>query len=159
MMAGLRQARHRFRWNRFTSPEALEQVRLNACRRFLADLPAGRQTGRYIDAALPDLPFPAGRFDLALCSHFLFLYGDHLDAAFHIAAIGEMLRVASEVRIFPLLGLDGAPSPHLDPVRATLEAAGHEMEILPVDYEFQIGGQSMLKVSYQHNETNHKDSF
>ena len=46
-------------------------------------------------------PLADDSFDLALCSHLLFLYTDHLDAAFHIAAVQELLRVAGEVRIFP----------------------------------------------------------
>ena len=44
---------------------------------------------------------------MALCSHLLFLYSDHLDAAFHRAAIRDLCRVAGEVRIFPLLALGG----------------------------------------------------
>ena len=84
-----------------------------------------------------------------LCSHFLFLYGADLDQAFHLAAIQAMLQVGGEVRIFPLLDLDGRPSYHVDPIRADLRAAGYEAERVPVGYEFQKGGNEMLWVRRQ----------
>jgi len=52
-------------------------------------------------------------FDLALCSHFLFLYSDQLSKQFYVQAIREMCRGASEVRIFPSIALDNRTSPHV----------------------------------------------
>ena len=40
---------------------------------FLADYDEGKTAGRYVDAELPALPFPNQSFDVAVCSHFLFL--------------------------------------------------------------------------------------
>jgi len=59
-----------------------------------------------------------------------------------------MLRVAEEVRIriFPLLDLAGQPSPHVDPV-ITLLQQHYRIEIIPVAYEFQRGGNQMLRIS------------
>ena len=85
-----------------------------AMRDFLDDYVAGKAQGRYVDAELPDLPFSDSSFDLALCSHFLFLYTTQLGEAFHHSAIREMCRVAAEVRIFPLLALGATPSPIVD---------------------------------------------
>jgi ubiquinone/menaquinone biosynthesis C-methylase UbiE len=85
---------------------------------FLDDYPAGRAHGRYIDAELPDLPFSDLSFDIALCSHFLFLYTTQLGDSFHRRAIREMCRVAREVRIFPLLALGAVPSPLVEPMAA-----------------------------------------
>ena len=63
-------------------------------------------------ASLPRLPFPGGRFDLVLSSHFLFTYADRLDLEFHRAALRELHRVARrEVRVFPLLEQGGGPFP------------------------------------------------
>ena len=67
--------------------------------------------------ACPSLPFADGSFDLALCSHLLFLYSAQFDEAFHRASIREMCRVAAEVRIFPLLALDGSRSPFVEACR------------------------------------------
>jgi len=44
-----------------------------AMQEFLADYRAGGREGRYMAATLPHLPFADGAFDLALCSHLLFL--------------------------------------------------------------------------------------
>ena len=135
-----------FVWTRFASVEALVEARMTAMREFLEDYPLGRAAGRYVDASLPQLPFPDGRFDLALCSHFLFLYSEHHDAAFHVAALRELLRTAREVRVFPLLELSGAGSRHLTNVCDTLAGIGCHAEILRVNYEFQRGGNEMLRI-------------
>jgi len=100
---------------------------------------------------LPNLPFEDKKFDLALSSHFLFLYSEHLDFEFHLNSILEMLRVSQEARIFPIVGLDNNYSPHLKNVIVSLEQRGYKSEILKTDYEFQKGANEMLKVSYGTN--------
>jgi hypothetical protein len=139
-----------FVWSRFRDPDHLGECRLAAMRRFLADFEAGKLEGRYVAASLPVLPFVDGQFSLALVSHLLFLYSGQLDLDFHIAAFEELLRVAGEARVFPLLGLDRRWSPHLGPVRDRLERVGFEVQIVAVDYEFQRAeehaGSRMLRV-------------
>ncbi len=141
-----RRNRQDFVWDRIDSPEALGQLRMEAQQLFLEDFPCGRADGRYIDASLPDLPFSDGVFDLALCSHFLFLYSQQFDLEFHVLAMQEMLRVAREVRVFPLLQLGGAPSPHVQGVVAACRAAGMRAELVSVNYEFMRNGNQMLRV-------------
>jgi hypothetical protein len=135
-----------FVWQRFKSVTELVAARMNAMQLFLADFDAGLQQGRYVPAELPNLPFFEGTFDLALCSHFLFLYSEHHDAQFHIQALRELCRVAQEVRIFPLLELSGAPSRHLVQVINALQAGGCSAKIESVNYEFQKGGNQMLRL-------------
>jgi hypothetical protein len=53
-----------FVWNSIRSVEELGQVRMAAMNDFLADYPAGKAEGRYIDAELPRLPFSDSSFDL-----------------------------------------------------------------------------------------------
>ncbi|MEO5821233.1 MAG: class I SAM-dependent methyltransferase [Vicinamibacteraceae bacterium] len=124
----------------------LGTVRMRAMRTFLDDYDAGRAAGRYVDASLPTLPFADASFDLALCSHLLFLYSAQLDEAFHVAAVREMCRLAPDVRIFPLLALDGARSPFVDACLAEARGAGMDATIERVDYEFQRGGNEMLRL-------------
>ncbi len=133
-------------WQDIQSPEHLGKVRMAAMRQFLEDLPVGVEEGRYVTGELPVLPFNTGMFDLALCSHFLFTYSDHLSEEFHLDAILEMCRVAREVRIFPLLKISGEVSPWLQPVIGELVARGYGVERMPVSYEFQKGGNQMLRV-------------
>ncbi|MBN1142730.1 MAG: SAM-dependent methyltransferase [Deltaproteobacteria bacterium] len=133
-------------WDTIPSVAPLGRIRMAAMNAFLDDFEAGSLEGRYVAGGLPDLPFGDAAFDLALCSHFLFLYSDRLSAAFHLQAIVEMLRVAPEARIFPLLTLAGRPSPHLGTVTEQLAAQGFRTCRRTVPYEFQRGGHDMLVV-------------
>lgn len=133
-------------WEYFRDAGELGQHRLATMRRFLADFAAGKATGRYRTGQLPALQFADRQFDLALCSHLLFLYSEQLSLAFHQAAIRELCRVAHEVRIFPLLALDCNRSPHIEPVRSDCAAAGLTVEIVAVPYEFQRGGNQMMRI-------------
>ena len=56
-----------------------------------------------------------------------------------------MCRVATESRIFPLLTLDGQRSPYVDAIVSEFAAAGCEVSIERVDYEFQRGGNEMVR--------------
>jgi ubiquinone/menaquinone biosynthesis C-methylase UbiE len=118
-----------------------------AMQRFLSDFPEGLEEGRYLAQSLPHLHFRDDAFDLALCSAFLFTYTEQLTLDFHVAAIEEMCRVASEARIFPLLKSYGGASPHLEPVMDSLSDRGYTATIREVPYEFQRGGNKMLAVT------------
>jgi SAM-dependent methyltransferase len=134
-------------WDTFGSPEGLGQARMAAMRTFLTDYERGKREGRYVNASLPSLPFADKTFDLALCSHLLFLYSNHLALEFHREAITEMCRVAKEVRIFPLRDLGCNESIHLQPITAGLREAGREARFVKVDYEFQKGANTFLSIS------------
>lgn len=134
-------------WTYHSSADDLKERRSRVTERFAADFELGKQQGRYTLGQLPHLTAKDGTYELGLCSHFLFLYSDQFDSAFHIAAIDEMLRVCDEVRIFPLLTLMLARSPHLDLVIQHFEKAGYQCAIDTVEYELQRGGNKMLKLN------------
>ena len=144
--AGLRTNPARYVWDHFPDIEALIAHRLDAMERFLEDYPGPGMSPRYRAAGIPRLPYEDGAFDLALVSHLLFTYSDHLGVEGHVEGITELLRVSREVRIFPLLTLAGDPSPHLEVVTAHARAAGWNTDIMPVDYIFQVGGDRMLRL-------------
>lgn len=133
-------------WDRFADPDALGRHRWDAMQRFLADFATGLAAGRYRAQSLPILDFADGAFDLALCSHFLFLYTEQLSYRFHRDSILELCRVAHEVRIFPLLDMECRPSRYIEPLQAELTEAGYQVEIHTVPYEFQRGGNQMMRV-------------
>lgn len=141
-----RQNKEKFVWDFITSPDELGRVRLEAMLDFLADYGRGVNNGRYVAARLPDLPFPPLSFEMALCSHFLFFYSDSLSLAFHQQALDELCRVAHEVRIFPILTYNAEPCPFLTSVVDRLKKAGRIVTIEKVPYEFQRGGNMMMKV-------------
>lgn len=137
---------HEFVWHTISSVDALSEIRRNAMDAFLADYPQGLANGRYRCESLPTLNFKEHTFELALCSHLLFLYSEQLSLDFHVAAIAELCRVAIEVRIFPLLELGAKPSRHLAAILTHLANVGYQAEIVTVAYQFQQGGNQMLVI-------------
>jgi hypothetical protein len=135
-----------FVWSSIKSIDELFRIRMSAMRLFLEDYTNGKKEGRYIAADLPVLPFGDHSFDTALCSHFLFLYSDHLSLEFHQKSIAELCRVAGEIRIFPLIDLDLRSSPYVEPVIAILKNSGFTASVERVPYEFQRGGNEMLRI-------------
>ena len=147
VMEQTRRNTHEFIWTNVKSVDDLGWMRMEAMTEFLSDYAQGSSQGRYIEGELPSLPFADGEFDLAICSHLLFLYSAQLSADFHLAAIRELCRVAGEVRIFPLLELGAKTSRHLQVVSSTLQAESYSVTNVPVAYEFQRGGNQMLKIT------------
>ena len=131
-------------WNNISSLGELGKIRMEAMGMFLSDYETGKKVGRYINASLPVLPFEDKKFELALCSHFLFLYSEHVSQEQHVASMKELCRVADEVRVYPLLTLDNRKSKHLEPVISALADDGIEASLVPVEYEFQKGATEML---------------
>lgn len=148
IIAKMEQEAENYIWEALGSVEQLGKVRMRAMSRFLSDFMQGCEQRRYVPASLPHLPFSNSQFDLALCSHYLFLYSDHVDGAAHLASTRELLRVASEVRIFPIVSLDGNPSKHLDLVMTFLSDTGIDVSLQPVRYRFQKGATEMLVVKF-----------
>jgi hypothetical protein len=139
-----------------TYPQIIEQTRqhadefgrrrMAAMEAFLDDYDTGKAGGRYVNASLPALPFADDVFDLALCSHLLFLYTAQLGEDFHRLAVRDLCRVAREVRIFPLLALGGERSPYVEIVAGEARAAGYEVIVEAVPYEFRRGGNQMMTI-------------
>ena len=144
-VAQLREKRDLFVWDVYGDVETRGRYLRAATERFLADYAAN--PGRYVAAAVPSLPFVAGAFDLALVANLLFLYDDRLDLAFHLAAVRELVRVAGEVRVFPLSSLDATRSVLVDPFVDRLRADGLSARFESVPYEFQPGATEMLVVT------------
>ncbi len=145
MMTGLEQARHRFVWIYYETPEAVLELRRAAVTRVLGDMRKTRRATRYVAAKLPGLPFADDSFDIALCSHLLFLYSQDLSEQFHLDSFRELLRVAKEVQVFPLLDMQGNPSAHVNAVVEALQAA-FCVESIAIDFQFQRGADRVLRV-------------
>jgi hypothetical protein len=148
----LEQTRHnveKFVWHEIKNIEALGQIRLAAMNNFLADYEEGKRHGRYIFGELPMLPAINTTFDLALSSHFLFLYSDNLTYEFHEASIAAMLDIANEVRIFPLLDNNANRSKYVDKIIAKYKKRAFLVEEVLVNYEFQKNGNKMLRICHQ----------
>lgn len=146
IVSQVKQNSARYVWKTFEDADALGAARLAAMEAFLRDYGVGRAAGRYQFQALPKLALEDDAFSLCVCSHLLFMYSEHLSLGFHVASLRELLRVSSEVRVFPLLDLKCEISPHLDAVIEAMSADGAEVQAQTVDYEFQKGGNQMLVI-------------
>ncbi|MCU0533885.1 MAG: SAM-dependent methyltransferase [Hydrococcus sp. Prado102] len=133
-------------WSYHKSPDDLRNNRIKAIEAFISDYDRGKQEDRYQIGELPKLKFQDNRYELVLCSHFLFLYSEHYDYQFHYDSILEMLRVGKEVRIFPLLTLMLERSPYCDRIVRELSDRGYTVKIIKVEYELQKGGNEMLAI-------------
>jgi hypothetical protein len=147
IISQVKQNSHNYVWKNFQDADELGKARLSAMEEFLLDYGIRKSSERYSAQSLPSLGFSDNQFELCVCSHLLFLYSEQLSLDFHIASIHELLRIASEIRIFPLLKLDGETSPYLELVMEDLSNKGYSTEIQAVAYEFQKGGNQMLKIS------------
>jgi hypothetical protein len=142
----------KFRWDEIGSVEALGKIRMNAMNQFLETYEHGKENGKYVFGTLPQIPFPDDSFDISLSSHFLFLYSENLNYEFHYDSICEMLRISSEVRIFPLLDVNARKSAYVDRIIRDLHQ--YNVELRKVKYEFQINGNELMIISKRQNNDN-----
>jgi len=146
VIAQLQLNRERYIWDKIGSIEDLGNIRMSAMTTFVEDYDLGKKQGRYIEGSLPQLDFTDYQFDLALCSHYLFLYSEQISLQEHIDSLQELCRVAKEVRVYPLLTLDGEPSPHLPQVISALCNLNLSATSADVGYQFQKGATQMLVI-------------
>jgi hypothetical protein len=141
----LHEKRESFVWEFYGDVETRVRYLRAAAERFLADYATHPE--RYVAGELPAVPLATNSVDLALSANLLFLYDDRLDLSVHVAALGDLARVArEEVRVFPLASLDVTRSAYVDPVVERLRADGLAVDVREVPYEFQPGVTEMLVV-------------
>ena len=146
LISQVKQNSNNFVWDFFSDPAHCGRFRLETMRKFLEDFEVGKMQGRYLPESLPTLSFTDCQFDLALCSHLLFLYSVQLSFDFHRDSIQELCRVSQEVRISPLLTLNCERSPYVAPIQSHFSEAGFTVDICRVPYEFQKGGNEMMRI-------------
>jgi hypothetical protein len=141
----MKENKDNFIWTTIKNISELEKLRMGAMSDFLADYELGLKENRYLMHELPESTiFKEQNFDLGLSSHFLMLYSQ-LGLDFHIKSISEMLRVCKEIRIFPILNLNAEKSELLPKIEKAFKK-DFELSIEPVNYEFQKGGNKMLRI-------------
>lgn len=136
-----------FIWKSIKDIDVLGKLRREAMQLFIEDFDKGLREKRYIPGELPYLNFQDSQFNIALCSHFLFLYSDNLSLDFHIQSIEEMLRIANEVRVFPILDVNLTTSKHYIPTVQHFQNKHLKVSEVLVGYEFQKRGNKMLSIT------------
>lgn len=134
-----------FNWTKIKDIQELENIRMSAMKKFLNDFETGKSNGRYINHEMPNkTSFGNSSFDLGLSSHFLILYSQ-LGLDFHISSMTEMLRICTEIRIFPILNLNAEKPEILTDLIEHFEK-NYIVTTEKVDYEFQKNGNEMLLI-------------
>lgn len=137
-------------WEYYRDQDELISLRRQALLLFAADFEKGRHEGRYVEAALPSLPFNDREFDISLSGHFLFLYAEWLSIDTHLECLRELLRVSRrEVRVFPVMTIRGKPYDYLGYLISTLADEGVEAEIIQVRAELMKDGNRMLRLMHK----------
>jgi hypothetical protein len=144
-MEHMEKAKNNYIWKYFKDIDGLRKHRLSALKDCTNDMRESSEP--YVPVTLPSLPFNDEEFDIILSAHFLFMYADRLNLQFHITTLEELLRVSKEeIRIFPLVDLEGKRYEHLDKIINFLTNNGCTVEEVKVPYEFQENANSMLKI-------------
>ncbi|EKD77859.1 MAG: putative cytosolic protein [uncultured bacterium] len=95
-------------------------------------------------AQLPRLPYATNQFDLALCTDFIFHHG--LPSEDIASTVKELCRIASEVRLFPLLDNQGKMSNELGPLMLMLQKKNYGVEVREVPDQTGKGRNAMLRI-------------
>lgn len=130
------------------SPEVKDQVIAHwekTASDFIADYANGKATGRYLPINIAEIPFREHEFDLVLCSHLLF----HKALPAHISPIDllrKLCRIGQEVRLYPMIDRYGNIMDDLGPLMLTLQQEDYGVEVREVVYQYQKGGNAMLRI-------------
>lgn len=89
--------------------------------------------------------FPAQSFNLALCSNVLFV-DPNLSEQYHLDILLELMRVASEVRVKPLLDAHGQPSAHLGPILQVLHQKEYGVELREIKTHDKTHKEALLRL-------------
>ncbi|UQZ82841.1 hypothetical protein SK3146_02001 [Paenibacillus konkukensis] len=125
--AKLEKLKHVYDWSYYGSLDNHRSIREQSLERFAGHYSQTQGTSVYTAAALPKLPFADESFSLVLCSHFLFLYSEQFDYAFHLEAVRELLRVCRQggaVMVYPLYSLNQQRYASLDRLISDVEQDG-----------------------------------
>ncbi len=134
-----------YNWRSIKNIDELEKIRLSAMNEFLEDYEKGKSEGRYICAGLPERINIEKYFDIGLSSHFLLMY-KNLGYDFHIKSINEMLRLCKEIRIAPIVDLNGNSSKLTEKV-IEYYSKDYNVNVAKTDYDFLKNGNRVLVIN------------
>ena len=142
----IKQNKDKYNWKTNQGLKELLEKRRQGMEIFYNDYEQGKSEGRYVVAEEgAALDCENYSFDLALITHHLFVNFGERGVEAHISLIKEMIRVAGEVRIFPLLSKNGQVSKLLGPVMLNLQQQDIGLEVRQVASQLQKSGNAMLR--------------
>jgi hypothetical protein len=146
MAEEIKKEQKHFDFTRAGSLERLLEQRKLGLNEFFADYERGKSDRRYLGMVDYHLPFADFSFDYALSAHYLFADLEGQTVEFHLKIIRELARVATEVRIFPLIDREEKTSELLGPVLLGLQQDNYGVEVREVAFHLHQSGNAMLRV-------------
>lgn len=148
-MEKMEEVKNLYKWEFFKDIEHLKRQRGKAYKGFIEDFKQNSTVG-YVNTEYPKNNFKDKQFNIALVSHFLFMYDEYLDYEFHKQVVKELTRITSkEIRIFPMVNLRGEKSLFVHKLAEDGDFSKYKFEIVKVDYEFVKGGNEMLVIKVE----------
>lgn len=141
-----------YNWSYYGSMERYKAGRRQSLQKFIGHYASEAGRACYDCASLPNLPYENGSFDIALCSHFLFLYGNGtLSFDFHRDALRELLRVVKPggaVYLYPVVTLSFERYERIEELLSSLEVSVYA-QFLPTKLPFVPNSSEFLKIMKQ----------
>ncbi|EDK35655.1 hypothetical protein [Clostridium kluyveri] len=148
-MTKMEEIKDLYKWKYFKSIKHLKEHRKKAYEAFIWDFKQNSKA-EYVTTEYPKSYFKDKQFNIALVSHFLFMYDEHLDYEFHKRVIEELVRITSkEIRVFPIVNLKCEKSLFVDKLIEDGCFSKYEIKTVKVNYEFVKGGNEMLVIRVQ----------
>ncbi len=147
VMKRLKATKDDFNWDFYGDIEGRRNSAKKGFFRFIEDYTTTNDDNRYINAALPKLPFADNSFDIVLCGHFLFLYADRFPPGFTETAIDELIRICrGDLFIYPLhkMGEDAQGDKH--GIVERLTGMGINATVRQAGLQFRKGADSYLAI-------------
>ena len=73
-----------------------------------------------------------------------FFYSDMLTLEFHIESVTELVRIARQVRIFPLVDVNANRARYIEEIGIHARQLGRKVKEITEGYVFKKGGNTML---------------
>jgi len=145
-VAKIKANKDKYNWKSYGDLTNLLEQRRQGMNIFYDDYEQGKADGRYMVIEEGSvLALENYTYDLALVTHHLFVNFADRGVEEHVALIQEMIRVAGEVRVFPLLNKYGQISQLLGPVMLSLQQQDIGLEVRQVSSQLQKSGNAMLR--------------
>lgn len=146
MLSKIDGIRENYNWDFYRDREGLAAYREKARAAFIADYAMNRAS-RYVDTSFPWTVFTAGEFDIAIMSHLLFLYDEHLDYKFHADTLSELIRITrEEVMVYPLYNLRWKKSVFVDRIMSDPLFSRVKFTVKKSGFEFVKGADEYLSI-------------
>ncbi len=112
---------------------------------FLADYERGKKQGRYLPLEGPPFTDLTQKFELLLCTDFLFNQSHETPLSAQ-EIMNELCKLSSEIRIFPLPDAKTPVAAELGPIMLLFQQSNFGVEVRAVNYQLRTDANAFLRI-------------